>query len=73
MCNTQEESRRSTSKSGVMPRPVFEPETRRDPPSPTTSPESPEQHDSTTDVIPYIAEGHDSTAVGDVDRVEYDE
>jgi hypothetical protein len=64
-----EEQERPSSKSGVLPRPVLEPENRHEPPVPPTT--LPELKDSgaTTGTMPAVREGHDSSAVGDVDRI----
>jgi hypothetical protein len=61
--------RYSASKSGIMPRPVLEPEGRREPPQPSTLPEMREEDSATTGAFPVVSEGHDSSAVGDVDKV----
>lgn len=62
--------RYSTSKSGIMPRPVLEPEGRREPPQPSSIPELHEEDGATTGPFPVVSEGHDSSAVGDVDKVK---
>jgi hypothetical protein len=64
-----EEHERPMSKSGVMKRPVLEPEGRREAPLPPAT--LPEIKDSgaTTGTMPAIREGHDSSAVGDTDRI----
>lgn len=58
----------ASTKSGIMRRPVLEPEGRREPPYPTTLPELKED-EATTGAIQVVNEGRDITAVGDADRV----
>ena len=69
MPNRKPTERRSTTKSGVMPRPVLEPENRREPPRPPTIPEMAEDDGATTGKQPAVREGDDSSAVGDDDHV----
>jgi hypothetical protein len=50
-----------------MPRPVFEPDVKREPPAPHM-PDF-QDHSNLSDVLPDIQEGHDTTAVGDADYI----
>ncbi|HRL11524.1 MAG TPA: hypothetical protein PKX07_06570 [Aggregatilineales bacterium] len=59
--------RRDLSKSGIMPRPVFEPDVKREPPAPHM-PDF-QDHSNLSDVLPDIQEGHDTSAVGDADYI----
>jgi hypothetical protein len=54
----------------MMPRIIIEPEGRREPAQPPTLPELRQNDGATTGIFPVISEGHDSSAVGDVDKVQ---
>lgn len=58
----------SKSKSGLMPRPVLEPEDNAEPPRPTTLPEYPEG-EATTGAMPVVSEDDDSPTERDEDAV----
>lgn len=58
----------ASSKSGVIPRPVVEPETRREAPPPETLPEADENASATTGVLPVVSEGEDQSAERDDDN-----
>lgn len=62
--------RRPVSKSGIIPRPVLEPELRREPTRPPQLSEDFHIDSSTTGVIPIIREGDDKSAIGDEDYAE---
>lgn len=68
MRSTPSTERRSTTKSGIMPRPVLEPDSKREPPMPLTHMEIKTESD-TSSVFPDIKEGHDTSAIGDSDYV----
>ncbi len=54
---------RDPSKSGIMPRPVLEPEDRREPPLPQNVPEIDDQDKTTTTGrLPIVTEGEDHSA-----------
>lgn len=56
-------SRRDPSKSGIMPRPVLEPENRREPPMPQSAAEIDDQDKTTTTGrLPIVTEGEDRSA-----------
>ncbi len=57
----------SVSKSGVLRRPNFEPETHHEKPRPTTLPEFRDEG-STTGLMPVITEGEDNSAERDDDE-----
>jgi hypothetical protein len=58
----------SISKSGVFPRTVQEPETRREAVKPSQLPEM-RDDGATTGIFPIVTEGRDPSAEGDEDRV----
>lgn len=68
MQKTPKTDRSAVTKSGILPRPVFEPGARREPPMPTHLPEMRDDEGATTGKLPAIREGHDTTAIGDSDR-----
>lgn len=68
MRNTPKTEQSASTKSGVMRRPFFEGESRREPPLPPTVPEGKED-EGTTGAIPVVNEGRDLTAIGDADRI----
>lgn len=56
-------SRRDPTKSGIMPRPVLEPEDRREPPPPPSVAEIDDQDKTTTTgKLPIVTEGEDRSA-----------
>jgi hypothetical protein len=70
MPNKPRDRQSALSKSGFLPRPVFEPEGRKEPPPPPVSlPEFRDEQSATTGIFPIVSEGYDSSAVGDDDRV----
>ena len=62
--------RRPVSKSGVIPRPVIEPELRREPIRPPQLQDNIDINGSTTGVIHVVQEGDDKSAIGDDDAAE---
>lgn len=62
--------RRAVSKSGVIPRPVLEPELRREPNRPPKLADDLNIDSSTTGIIPVVREDADQSAVGDDDYAE---
>ncbi|MFW5691564.1 MAG: hypothetical protein ACOCXZ_03590 [Chloroflexota bacterium] len=61
---------RAATKSGIFPRPIFEPEARREaPPAPDEPPEFHAETGATTGIMPVVTEGEDSSAERDDDTV----
>lgn len=68
MSEERPKRRQSKSKSGLMPRPVLEPEDSSEPPRPSTLPEMPDS-ESTTGAMPVVSEDEDSPTERDEDAV----
>lgn len=65
-----EEIRRvSATKSGVIPRNLFEPPEPREPVRPPTLPEVRPNDNATTGVFSVVSEGFDPSAIGDEDTM----
>ncbi len=62
--------RYSTSKSGVIPRSLYEPPEPREPVRPPTLPEIHLLDGATTGVFTVVSEGFDNSAVGDDDNLQ---
>lgn len=68
MSDQRPQRRQSKTKSGLIPRPVLEPEDNSSPPPPNGLPEMPDP-DSTTGAMPVVSEGDDSPIERDEDAV----
>lgn len=61
--------RRAASKSGIMPRPILEPEARYEAPGPSAAPAARNDHAAVTGLYPIVAEPEDGTAQRDRDDI----
>lgn len=67
MADKPKTTEKVTTKSGVLPRPILEPEARKEPPRPTTLPQYRDEG-ATTGAMPTVTEGEDPSAERDEDR-----
>jgi hypothetical protein len=66
---SEELRRYSATKSGVIPRVLFEPPELREPARPPTLPEIRSNDNATTGVFSVVREGFDPSAIGDEDTI----
>lgn len=59
--------RRAASKSGIMPRPILEPEARHEAPVPSAIPAARSDHAAATGLYPIVVEPEDGAAQRDRD------